>query len=83
MKVVGNNGSSTAIFGEICVPRQVFQRPISLRRPSVTIVLLEKIKASVTAELRPPPTSIDLPSAIPLGQVVIIELIHDASRTGT
>ena len=39
LKVVGNNGSSAAIFGEICVPRQVFQRP----------VLLEKIKA---AELR-------------------------------
>ena len=50
---------------------------------SVTIVLLEKINASVTAELRTRLTSIDLPSAVPLGEVIIIDLTHDASGTGS
>ena len=50
---------------------------------SVTIVLLEKINASVTAELPTRLTSIDLPSAVPLGEVIIIDLVHDASTTGS
>jgi len=60
LKVDGNNGSSATIFGEICVPRQIFRRLVRLAVRSVTTVLLG-IKASVTAELRTRLTSIDLP----------------------
>ena len=50
---------------------------------SVTIVFLEKINASVTAELRTRLTSIDLPSAIPLGKIIIIKLVRNTSRAGS